>query len=360
MDLLTVFGVMVRRWYVVVPTLLVTALMAVFLQFNATPMYQASGSILLTESQVDPSGLPALVVSSPRVSGAVQEGPAGTAASDEDQQFTLRRTGDGFEVAVVADSASTAESWARALVDDVVRVVGELQAEAEIPEDERLQVTGISAVTTSDERPDGTFEARGSIALQDPTADYENPFPANNATGRVLEVAVMSDAGRARAADLTAPGVRFEVTQDGTDRAPILEISTFGAEPSDVLAAFDQVATVVDEELQRRQERAEVPSTQRVGVEALAEPRNVVNVSPPVSRSVATIIALGLLAAPVLAVATENLRSPRLRRWQRELPDPWLWPSDEGDARQPERQFEGVGESPAPGEPPGAAGRDAR
>jgi hypothetical protein len=361
MDLLSILVVMVRRWYVSLPVLLVTFVAAVYLQASSEPRYEARGSVLLTEPQLDPSGLPASVVTTSHLIDRVEAGEAATAIGEAGGDFVIRGGDDGFEVVAIAASAEEAQSAARSIQDQLVAAVEDLQVEAEIPQDERLRVSAVSPVAATEQQTNGAFQATGTVFIEDPTADAMNPFAANNLTGRVLEVAVMSDAGRALVAERTSPGVSFRVTQNLPDAAPILEIATYGSVPDEVLAAFDQVATVVDEELDRRQARAEVPSTRRVRVEALAVPRSVVDVSPPVSRAVATIVALGLLLTPMLVVAVENLAARRRRDWEERLDDPWLWaPNSTEPKASGSRILDDLGDRPPRTGASGSSGSEVR
>jgi capsular polysaccharide biosynthesis protein len=306
-DLLTIFQVVLRRWYVALPVLIVALLAAATAQANVPPRYEARGSVLLTEPELDPSGLAAVVVNLNDLRSRLGAEALAEELSTGGAEYVVQIDDVAMTVTSFATDATSAEATTDAVIERFVAEVESAQVDAEIPETERLRATVLTPLISAIEQPDGTFEATGRVGLADPTAGVTNPYGADNTTGRVLEVTLMSDVGRERVAARTEPGIEFQVVQNLPDAAPILEITTFGEDQTAVLAAFGEIRDVIAEELERRQERAAVPSTRRVDVEMLAEPRSVTDVSPLISRGVAAIVALGLVLAPLLALLTERL-----------------------------------------------------
>jgi hypothetical protein len=82
------------------------------------------------------------------------------------------------------------------------------------------------------------------------------------------------------------------------------------------------VREALNEELDARQARADVPEPRRILVVPLATPQSWTDVSPPLSRAVAAIVGAGGLLALGLAIGMESFLSRRSsRRTNDEFPD---------------------------------------
>jgi hypothetical protein len=325
-DIVTIIQAVLRRWYVSVPLLVLATAVALYVQFAAPSAYQADGQLLLADPGLDPSGLPAAAVDvdeilvrldAPAIREELEAGDATYQVEAEDQSTVA--------VTVGASSTGAAEDTARAVHAWLTEHVADVQSDAEFPEDERIQVRGGERITLTTDEQSGDVQATSAITLFDPTAGVVNPFAASNTTVRLLIVAIESDTGRTAVLEQTGPDISFVLTQEQRDAAPILGVSTTGADPRAVLSAFDAVSQAVDEELQRRQDRAEIPSSRRTRVEALAQPQRVVDVSPPVQRTAGALFGLGAFLAVAAAIATDSVlyrRELRDRQHSVSLPGP--------------------------------------
>lgn len=113
--------------------------------------------------------------------------------------------------------------------------------------------------------------------------------------------------GPATRADLAAQGhlAFYEVLE--TDRVPTLSISASSPDPDDALATVQAVIRRAGEELERLQDAVRAPPSQRIAPAVLVEPSEPVGASAHVTRALAAIAFLGLLAAFSLALLVENV-----------------------------------------------------
>lgn len=335
MDIITIVQAVFRRWYISLPLVAVGAIVAFYVQSSTPPAYQAEGQLLLADPALDPSGLPTSVVDvdeilrrldEPSLRDDLESGDAVYQVEAEDQAT--------FSVAIDAPEEDAARATAQAIRDWIADHVEAQQEEAGFPDSERVQVRGGERISLTTDVQTDTVQAGTVITLFDPTAGLVNPYGASIMTVRLLIVAVESDAGQAAVLERTGKGTGFLLTQSPRDAAPIMGVTTTGSDPTAVLAAFDAVRQVVDDELQQRQDRAEIPHTRRTRVEALATPQQVTDVSPPVERAAGAIFGLGGLLAVTAALITDSVLTRRRRSTSaRPLPRQQLaepsWPAGE-------------------------------
>lgn len=324
MDLVSLLKVMLRRWPVVLPIVILTGIAAVLVNDNAPRQFEVSGTVLLATPDLDSTRLPGAVVNLP---GAVSEltSPAGTerlVAAGATENFSVRRvSGDRVEVRVRDDSPRGIDT-AEVVLEHLADLVIERQEAADLPVEERLvpltEVLDVEVAGAEGGFADGEVDNEvevprgmtlGILELDDPTAGFENPFGANDATAQVIKFAVESDEAFERLkAEFGTEDIEFEVAAEGGPG--IMSITALGPTPEATLLLFDRVTELLSEQLSIRQERAGVPSTQRVEVEVLAEAREVTDVTPPVDRAVAATVGLGGILAVGLVLLVENL-APR-------------------------------------------------
>jgi hypothetical protein len=277
-DIITIVQAVFRRWYVSVPLVIVGAIAAFYVQSATPPAYQAEGQLLLADPSLDPSGLPTSVVQLDDILSAIIDPSVRDQLKAEDAEYSVEAEDEStMMVTVNASSESGAESTALAVNRWIRDHVEAEQEAADFPDSERLQVRGGERVVMTTDPQARTVQAVSAITLFDPTAGFVNPYVASLTTVRLLIVAVESDAGRAAVLERTGPGVGFLLTQSPRDAAPIMGVTTTGSDQASVLTAFEAVREVIDDELQSRQERAEIPMTRRTRVEALAVPQRVIS-----------------------------------------------------------------------------------
>ena len=345
MDLISLMGVVFRRWRVTVPILLLTLGIAVAVQQSTDPVYEAKGSVVVAAPQTNPATAPANVADPAVIARAVRssEEAAALTSGGSGVQFTFDSgLEELLQIVVTGQNPEAVRQAADTLVNLSVELVQARQVDAGIAEVERIQAVPVpdgTRITETD--PDGddvpTYTITTDVVFEDPAEGVENPYSASPVTARLLEVATQSDAGRQQVAARTSGEIEYSVVQNENDRAPILEVITSAPTREQALSGFEEVVEVVAEELDRLQERAGVLPSRRLSIEVLAAPQTVRDVSPPISRAVAVTVALGFLLALAGALLAENLAVRRQRR-EPSVDDPHWRPgqdTDGGDQHAP-------------------------
>lgn len=310
MDLLSIIGILLRRWFVVVPVLVLTVLAAWHVHSRVPPQYEASGWVLLETPNLDATddAMPELdIVAMGDDLAADPDGlPTGT-------RFVVQagETPGRYVVSVAADSADAAETTATRVVDHISDRVRQIQEEAAVEEESRLHVRLVTPSIVPTPEADGSFSAQAAMEVRNPAMAIENPYGANAGTGRILEVAANGDSGMQNFLRRVDGNVGYAVSQASRDSAALLQVATFGSDRESVLGAFEVVRDILDEDLGARQERAGVPESQRITVETFDPPLRVEDVGPPVDRATAAVLLLGGLAALGLGIAADSLLGRR-------------------------------------------------
>jgi hypothetical protein len=318
-DILTIIATVFRRWYVTVPILALTLVVAYRVQESVPPEFEVGGSVLLEEPRFDPSRLPATTANADVLVQRLINADADVTVegAELEAQSTDAST---IELTATATAAQTAEAtvenaleWLRADADGLQEAEG-------IPVADRVRGLVLTPTITA-EPTDDTFVASGTLFLQDPAADVTNPYRADSQTGRLLREVITSDQARAAIAGRTGSGVQYTVGVPREAEA-ILNIGLSGPDPEALLDGFNVVREALNEELDARQARADVPEPRRILVVPLATPQSWTDVSPPLSRAVAAIVGAGGLLALGLAIGMESFLSRRSsRRTNDEFPD---------------------------------------
>lgn len=313
MDLLSLIGILLRRWYVVIPVLLLTVLAAWFVHSRVPPEYEASGWVLLETPNLDATDDPLPDVDVVGIGDALAAEPEGLPSG---VRFVVQAGGTPgqYVVSVAASTAEAAETTATRVVDHISDEVARIQDDAGVEEASKLQVRLITPSIVPTPEADGSFSAVATMEVRDPAATVENPYGANSGTGRILEVAVNGDSGIQQFLQRMGGDVGYSVAQADRDSAALLQIATFGSDRDAVLEAFDVVRDILNEDLDARQARAAIPESQRITVEVFDPPLRVQDVGPPLDRATAGVLLLGGLAALGLGIATDSLLTRRRTR----------------------------------------------
>ncbi len=312
MDILSLVATVFKRWRVTVPIVLVALGAAFYVHTNIPPEYEAEGQVLLASPDLDPAGLPRIVVNLGEVAGEAATAQAQEEMIEGSAELAITARVRTLTIDVSGPTADVVEGTYTNAVGWLGEAIAQRQDDAGIAVEEQviLQQNGAADIG---ERDEGGFQVTGQLEIVDPLAGTPNPFGANNATARILIVAVQSDAGESAVAARTGPDVEFSVGQNTRDAAPIIDISTVGPDPQRVIEAFDHVADVLEADLTERETRAEVPETRRTRIERIAAPQDVTDVSPPLDRSVAAIVGFGGILAVIVAVVLESIASRKDR-----------------------------------------------
>lgn len=319
MDLDGLLRLMLRRWKIVVPMLLVVVALAVSVHRGGESVYEASGSVLLSQQPSDRAIAPEDVLDVAEVAAVVRLSAEARALVefDESSRLSIEPTAENvLQATVVGGVAADVSSALTAVAQLIVEQVEAVQSGAGVAPDERVE----AVVLTEDVVPvsqtvdgDTLFTATVGIMLDDRVVSRDNPYRPDRATGRLVQVAMESDAGRAEVAARSSDGITYSIIQDGNDPAAILEVAAYGPSGDEALTAFNVVVASIQDFLDTRQQQAGVPASSRIGVEVIALPEKVQNVSAPVSRAAAATLALGIVLTGLAAVLAENIGVRRSR-----------------------------------------------
>lgn len=307
MDLLTLFGILLRRWYVVVPTLLLTVFAAYMVDTRTPAEYEAVGWVLIETPNLDQTtSAPADVLA---LADELADDPPDGLPRGAEFVVQAGDTPVSFEVSAAADTPEGAEG----AVTGVTAALQERLAESQSTTDEsaRVELRQTLPRAIPEQQPDGSFTASMPLELRDPTIGVANPYGANPGTGRLLQVAIMGDSGQARFSEQFDADIQYSVDQASRDTAALLQITTTGANEGEVIAAFFTLQEVLDADLDERQARAGVPPSRRVRVAAFDAPLRATDVSPPVERATAAVLLLGGLLSIGLGVGANALAQKR-------------------------------------------------
>lgn len=323
MDLVSLVKLVLRRWMVVVPILIVALAVAVNVQGSVESVFEAEGSAVIATAAYDQQAVPSDAVEPAELAEIVRlsDEVAELAAGPPELDITIvPAAANILQIVVSGDDEAVVTAGVGELVELVIARTQALQQEAGVSNEERIQARPLSedieavAQTSVD---DATVEYTAAVGLRfdDPTAGIENPYTANRATARLVEVAVQSDASRARVNELTGTTIDYAVTQEEFDQAPILQVMAYGTSEAAAIEGFGNVVETMGELLAQRQDRAGIPPSAQLAVEVVAAPQRARDVSPPIARTAAVTVALGALIALGAAILAENLNTRReLRR----------------------------------------------
>lgn len=316
MDLFDIARMLWRRSYVVLPIGAVTLAVALLVQVNTPPEYEATGFLQLQTPELDRADDPTSATIDPV---ALSQG----IAIEVDASFSVSPLeGQYFTINAAAETAEAAETAVDQVITDLSGQITALQDTEGIPAAERADLRMAVPEVTLEVQENATYLASARMFLYNAAATApENPYRPDASTGRLLQVAAMGDAGQQRFDDLAGEEVEFMVGQDSRDAAALLEVLTFGPDAQTVVDAFYDVQTLMAEDLAARQARADVAESRRITIEVLDAPLEATDVSPPVSRAVVGIIGLGGLLALGAAVGVESLESMRSGKGRDETDD---------------------------------------
>lgn len=329
MDLWTLLVIAARRWVVVLLVLLVTAPSAVWMASRLEVLHLATSWVVLVPRSSHDVGAAAAAAQQqlPQTATVVAELLRGDdvrarldapdATTDYEVEVAvdaplIRIRVDGEDEDVVLATAlqlldaAGVELAARptlATGADGVRVAAQVVASPE----------AARAVPGTDGRPT-TYVAEGSVLLAIVTpplpANAGNVNPFRELGGAAVGVLADLSTSTAFAAELEAAGIdaTFAVEPDG--QAPILQLTATAATADEARRAVLAVHDALVEELHSGQEAADAPESSLLSLAPLSEPE-VEEVAPGRVRSVAIILAMGMVAALSLAALVDGIATRR-------------------------------------------------
>lgn len=318
MDILTLIKVILRRWFVVVPIILVTFALAFSVGSSIRPEYGMSGTVLLTSAS---DGTPADTDSVPIVTAPLLAEILRSAA-------TVKRMTDAGAVVpyVVEVDPSTSILRVTAAGRDgppnirTVEIVLEnlekelrlLEETAEVPPRNRAAVRFLSR--PSGQPGAGLPFASGSAFLVPLGVGRTNQFAANGYTTRILTELMLAAESRRAVFERAGGVVKFSLSAAQRDAAPILTISVRGADPRLTESAYEAVVATAGDILDDQQGKAGIESSDRTRLVPLNQPAGATETPSTAVKSVATVVGLGSIGAATAAIVVESLMAGRARR----------------------------------------------
>lgn len=339
-DVFVIFRILLRRWWVVVPTLAVTAGALMLVLTQVEPEYEANASLLLAgpeltqgtqpEGETGTTELSATIVAEIVQGDSVRDQLGGDSLAD----YRVEVTGDSIlRVVATSDSQGTPVPTVQAVLQAIEEVVATRQQELDVPPEmvPRVDVLSEPTQARASTAPDGqggtleVYEATGSAAIltdADTAGAGGNPYTASGGTLRVLQEVAQSPQGRTAVYEGVASPEPFTVHMENRDMAPILYVTAHGENPNGVMQTLERAVAFLNGELADRQQRAGVDEDRWIRLETLSMPAGAVEMSANLRRPLLTILGLGLIAAVSLAVLADSLIAYREQRRQRTQPTP--------------------------------------
>lgn len=324
MDVLTLGRVLLRRWYVIVALLVVTAGAVYFIAQNSSPVYGTSGSVLFADpsmqsveerqgEEVSAMG----VVSPPIIAALMQDSVVQervrTAAGAVNYNVSVGDQGV-LVVAARSDNQAALPRAVEVLLSEVQRLVAERQEDAGVSADESITVEvlstpSVASVVDTDAEGAVVYEAVGTVQMIG-VVGRENPYAnVQFAFNLLAEVG----AGGTLQLELADQGVGGTFTLM-MDTPPIMRISATAAEPDQARPTYDAAVGLLAAELEERQERLEIPVGDRTRLQELNPPSPVVAQTDGLVRPLVTVAGLGLVVAVGAAMLVDNVAVGLARR----------------------------------------------
>lgn len=330
MDFFTLLTIMVRRWFVVLPVLALTAVFGLVFIGEPQVLYASNGSELMI------SQAPELDESSPAagaVTSAISTSTAGGILSSALQTQSFRRSFDErglasdfsietdstttvLTVTIGANSRAVAVATGEALVAEAQGVltaaVGPVQADV-------LRVTSITPFTEDDVI---LFAGEQTLTLTLvilPASVNTAPFPPSLSTVRAL-LDLSRRPSVVAAVQEVAPTASYGVSSEPRDAAPIVNISIQAENPAEIEPAYRTLVEALNAEILLLQATAGGGAdADRTILVTLTPPSAIQQTSSSIVRPAAGVALLGFAAACGLAILVDSLI---LRRRARRDPSP--------------------------------------
>jgi hypothetical protein len=308
-DLTTILQVLVWRWRVFVPGLVLTIGMVVYLAMFLPPEYESFGSLVLVNRTRGQEAI------EPRVlAELVQDGASQQSLVDQGYKAQFQVTADDTGILTVEasdDDADTAVETAQAVLGRLQGVLAGREDEDRIPSNARSQAEVLSTpryavpVRTGGER---TFVATGSARLvplgerqQEDSVVQFTPLEVRN----LLIDELMSPAVRAK---LEAEGgAPYELTTD--ENVPTIRIAVVASDRDQAVNTVRKVMEAAPDSLVRLQDLA-TSNVDNLAVVPYIAPGEPTAKITGVLRSLVALGMVGLFASVGLALLAERLARP--------------------------------------------------
>jgi hypothetical protein len=304
---------LVRHPRVTAPILILTLLGVAAAQSLAPSAYRAVGSVVLATPAQDPSRLPASIAQVSDAMTAMQAPDVRESFLVDDASFSanmLDRT--TLVLTASADRPAAAEETVLAAATWLGREITDRQDAADIPIGDRLEGRLLTPTVVARRVAAGTYTAEAVLWIDGLGGVEENPYQASAITSRLLALWLTGTEGRATVESRIGSDTEYFIVYDPWEPLPVIDVITEGSDASQVVAAFSEVASVMQLDLEGRQSRAQVPVAQRIFVDELARPMTAEDISPAVAPLAVVVLLLGLASAGGAAALLEQRarRSP--------------------------------------------------
>lgn len=316
---------LIRRWWVVVPVLLLTMGGVVLVGISAGSQYQARATLLLAGPEIAPGdaaddGLGAILDTSVVIEMA--EGDATRALLDPNiVRHSVSEVGSGvLRIEAVGEPGAPVVPAGRTIIAEVERVVEELDAE----DDERAAEVRVLSEPRSP-RQRIIVEANGDtrtevfsvgsiqllIAGQAPSS-VENPYNPSGGFLRIIDedaaVPAVSESIREAVGD---PEASFDLQYDSRDAAAIVHVVATATTAETTMATMNEALAFLDEDVARRQTLAGADESTWIVFQRIALPQEAEVLSSSLGRPIAAVVGLGVVAAASLAILVDSLLAAR-------------------------------------------------
>lgn len=311
MDALSTLQVVIRRWRVVVPVLLGTALIAVALVLSVASEYTSTMSLIVVSDERPAAGL---AVDARILAEAVQDGQVRrkvATVGGSSNYFAEAMTEDIVRITAEADSEKAAVATVSAALDQLTPLLDAQYERRDIAEGQRSTIDAVnrprSARTIGGQGGGSAFRAEGSATLVLQSAADDGSQSLTGGAAYLLLWETMQSPGFLSAVHEAGGSAPFEITTVPTNESPApLRVTATGTDPDTVLATLDTVIVEANRELQRFSELIDEEGAAVRRAEVLVPASEPLLASRGLIRSLAVIVFLGVALATGLALLVER------------------------------------------------------
>ena len=316
MDVLDIVRTLLRRWMVVVPILVLTAVAAYLLSSRAPEQYTATGQMLVVDAQTggDPDPTDAAVlgelVQSDEVRRAVAEQVGGPAFYEVDTS----REGILEIEAVTTDDPARAVRTVQGVLDALGPTLGAWRPADSLPPgyEERVEVLNIPSEAIAETQRDGSqeFTARGSARLVLTSPEREGDELDDETARRLLAATIERGEVGERIRDAFGVTIGVDTNDDG--ESPVVEVTATGGDPQVAQEAVEALMEAAPDAVN------ELDALPTIAVDQVTQPFMDVSAADIENRGrlrlVVAVAALGVGAAVALAILVEAVAQARANR----------------------------------------------
>jgi capsular polysaccharide biosynthesis protein len=319
-DLVEVFRLMLRRWPVVAPILMLTCLLGVLLIVGRADAYTATGLYYLSTDQTSPERETLDPFVAAESLSELYDRPSvrsDLVAAGLSQDFTtqLSETASVVNLTIRAGSPEQAQASAQRLVE-----LGQTLLTSAFGEDRMASVRIRSLVeprtTDATGNDDGTYTIETTVVLTAVPTNRSNPFPPTTGTARSLLELAGSDEFKSIVKSVD-PTATFLVATSEDGSGPILSVDATARSPQAARQVHGEIVSALQRHLTRLQNQEQVRADIRTSLQTMLEPSAPVLTPTSVVRPLAGVTLLGGALAVGAAILLETVATNRRRTLRR-------------------------------------------